>query len=228
MRQNAPASARRSRASPRRKEAGSRRRGRNDRKARGHCHSAHGSPSAVAATHDSDSAAGKNRCRRTTPWRRFRAPIKATMHGHPPFRLRRRGGGSFLHRWPGRLRRRRAPCRRRHRRPPWSRHRMEARPGIPLTPSADAGRGQITPLLARRRRTAGGGEGCNVPSSRATRKRLRKRRIVGIVAFYTSFLSRCCRCLYFAARCTSASETRVEGQVIPPAGMLSWPTRSGS
>jgi hypothetical protein len=54
------------------------------------------------------------------------------------------------------------------------------------------------------------------PSNRAAR--LRKRRIVGIVAFYILFVA-LLPILYFLAMSVSR-ETRVEGQVIPPPGMV--------
>ena len=54
------------------------------------------------------------------------------------------------------------------------------------------------------------------PSTRAAR--MRKRRVLGIVAFYILFVA-LLPCLYFAAIYFS-QETRVEGQVIPPPGMV--------
>jgi hypothetical protein len=64
--------------------------------------------------------------------------------------------------------------------------------------------------------SSGGEKKPPVPSTRAAR--LRKRRIVGIVAFYILFIA-LLPCLYFAAIYFS-QETRVEGQVIPPPGMV--------
>jgi hypothetical protein len=64
--------------------------------------------------------------------------------------------------------------------------------------------------------STGGEKKPPVPSTRAAR--LRKRRIVGIVAFYILFIA-LLPCLYFAAVYFS-QETRVEGQVIPPPGMV--------
>jgi hypothetical protein len=54
------------------------------------------------------------------------------------------------------------------------------------------------------------------PSSRAVR--MRKRRLIGVVVFYVLLVA-LIPCLYFAALYVS-QETRVEGQVIPPQGML--------
>jgi hypothetical protein len=55
-----------------------------------------------------------------------------------------------------------------------------------------------------------------VPSSRSVR--MRKRRLIGIIVFYVLLVA-LIPCLYFAALYVS-QETRVEGQVIPPPGML--------
>jgi hypothetical protein len=54
------------------------------------------------------------------------------------------------------------------------------------------------------------------PSNRAARQR--KRRLVGIIAFYILFVA-LLPCLYYSAIYFS-QETRVEGQVIPPPGMV--------
>jgi hypothetical protein len=60
------------------------------------------------------------------------------------------------------------------------------------------------------------GKKAAAPSTRAAR--LRKRRIIGIVTFYVLFVA-LLPCLYFAAIYFS-QETRVEGQIIPPPGMV--------
>jgi hypothetical protein len=112
-------------------------------------------------------------------------------------------------------------------------------PTIPLRPAMGATKPLITPVVAASAALAasavlppadpdgflktgsalepGGREKKPVlPSTRAAR--MRKRRIIGIVAFYIIFVA-LLPCLYFAGIYFSR-ETRMEGQIIPPPGMV--------
>jgi hypothetical protein len=96
-------------------------------------------------------------------------------------------------------------------------------PTLPITPAARVAtaRSETRPAVEA--------EGLATPVDAATTEgktksqlnraaRLRKRRVMGIVGFYILLIA-IVPCLYFAALYFS-QETRVEGQVIPPAGML--------
>jgi hypothetical protein len=109
-------------------------------------------------------------------------------------------------------------------------------PTIPLRPAPGATKPLITPIVAAGAaisasavlppadpdallETAGPGEREKKPMLPSTRAaRMRKRRIVGIVAFYILFAA-LLPGLYFAAIYFS-EETRLEGQIIPPTGLV--------
>jgi hypothetical protein len=86
-------------------------------------------------------------------------------------------------------------------------------PTIPLKPAPSYA---PTSAFIRGTAPAAGGQEAEAVSPRAERKR--KQRLIGLIAFYV-LLVLLLPCLYFAGLYFT-QETRVEGQIVPPSGML--------
>lgn len=102
-------------------------------------------------------------------------------------------------------------------------------PTIPLRPATGTSKPALSSILPANMMPASaalssagsigsGGDGKKAPLLSTRAARMRKRRIVGIIAFYILFAA-LLPCLYFTAIYFS-QETRLEGQVVPPSGMV--------